>query len=61
VDRYLRPPHKGQTVRWPRTDRAQVVGLVEVAARAVTRAVEIEGENMRPVTWVVVEEVRSGQ
>ena len=22
--------------------------------------VEIEGENMRPVTWVVVEEVRSG-
>jgi len=23
--------------------------------------VGIEGENMRPVTWVVVEEVRSGQ
>ena len=23
--------------------------------------VEIEGENMRPVTWVVVEDVRSGQ
>ena len=23
--------------------------------------VEIEGENMRPVTWVVVEEVRSGE
>jgi len=22
--------------------------------------VEIEGENMRPVTWCVVEEVRSG-
>jgi 4-oxalocrotonate tautomerase len=22
--------------------------------------VEIEGENMRPVTWVVVEEVKSG-
>jgi 4-oxalocrotonate tautomerase len=22
--------------------------------------VEIEGENLRPVTWVVVEEVRSG-
>ena len=29
--------------------------------RKVTDAmVEIEGENMRPVTWVVVEEVRSG-
>jgi 4-oxalocrotonate tautomerase len=23
--------------------------------------VEIEGENMRPVTWVVVEEVKSGE
>ena len=23
--------------------------------------VEIEGENMRPVTWVIVEEVRSGR
>lgn len=29
--------------------------------RHLTEAmVEIEGENMRPVTWVVVEEVRSG-
>ena len=23
--------------------------------------VEVEGENMRPVTWVVVEEVKSGE
>jgi 4-oxalocrotonate tautomerase len=23
--------------------------------------VEIEGENLRPVTWVIVEEVRSGE
>jgi 4-oxalocrotonate tautomerase len=23
--------------------------------------VEIEGENMRPVTWVVIEDVRSGE
>ena len=23
--------------------------------------VEVEGENMRPVTWVVVEEVHSGE
>ena len=30
-------------------------------ARSLTDAmVEIEGENMRPVTWCVVEEVRSG-
>jgi 4-oxalocrotonate tautomerase len=29
--------------------------------RSVTNAmVEIEGENMRPVTWVVVEEIASG-
>jgi 4-oxalocrotonate tautomerase len=29
--------------------------------RKVTEAmVEIEGENLRPVTWVLVEEVRSG-
>ena len=29
--------------------------------RSVTDAmVEIEGENMRPVTWVVVEEITSG-
>jgi 4-oxalocrotonate tautomerase len=29
--------------------------------RSVTDAmVEIEGENMRPVTWVVVEEISSG-
>jgi 4-oxalocrotonate tautomerase len=30
--------------------------------RELTEAmVAIEGENMRPVTWVVVEEVRSGE
>ena len=30
--------------------------------RKVTDAmVEVEGENMRPVTWVVVEEVKSGE
>ena len=29
--------------------------------RGITNAmVEIEGENLRPVTWVLVEEVRSG-
>jgi 4-oxalocrotonate tautomerase len=30
--------------------------------RDLTKAmVEIEGENMRPVTWVIVEEVTSGE
>jgi 4-oxalocrotonate tautomerase len=28
--------------------------------RLTDTMVEIEGENMRPVTWVVVEEVKSG-
>jgi 4-oxalocrotonate tautomerase len=28
--------------------------------RLTDAMVEIEGENMRPVTWVVVEEVKSG-
>lgn len=32
----------------------------EMVSRLTETMVEIEGENMRPVTWVVVEEVRSG-
>jgi 4-oxalocrotonate tautomerase len=32
-----------------------------MAARLTDTMVEIEGEAMRPVTWVVVEEVPSGQ
>ncbi len=32
----------------------------EMVARLTDTMVAIEGENMRPVTWVVVEEVRSG-
>ncbi len=32
----------------------------EVVRRLTDAMVEIEGENMRPVTWCVVEEVRSG-
>ena len=32
----------------------------EMVRRLTDAMVEIEGENMRPVTWVVVEEVRSG-
>ncbi|MBA2518842.1 MAG: 4-oxalocrotonate tautomerase family protein [Chloroflexia bacterium] len=32
----------------------------EMVARLTETMVAIEGENMRPVTWVVVEEVRSG-
>ena len=39
-------------------DDAQKRAIVE---RLTDTMVEIEGENMRPVTWVVVEEVRSGQ
>jgi 4-oxalocrotonate tautomerase len=32
----------------------------EIIARLTDAMVSIEGENMRPVTWVVIEEVRSG-
>jgi 4-oxalocrotonate tautomerase len=32
----------------------------EIIKKLTDAMVEIEGENMRPVTWVVVEEVRSG-
>lgn len=32
----------------------------EMIARLTETMVEIEGENMRSVTWVVVEEVQSG-
>jgi 4-oxalocrotonate tautomerase len=32
----------------------------EIVERLTDTMVEIEGENMREVTWVVVEEVRSG-
>ena len=32
----------------------------EMIKRVTDTMVSIEGENMRPVTWVVVEEVKSG-
>jgi 4-oxalocrotonate tautomerase len=32
----------------------------EIIERLTDAMVEIEGENMRPVTWCVVEEVKSG-
>lgn len=32
----------------------------EIVRRLTDAMVSIEGENMRPVTWCVVEEVRSG-
>ena len=32
----------------------------EIVRRLTDAMVTIEGENMRPVTWVVVEEVKSG-
>ncbi len=32
----------------------------EIIEKLTETMVEIEGENMRPVTWVVVEEVKSG-
>lgn len=32
----------------------------EIVRRLTDAMVEIEGENMRPVTWCLVEEVRSG-
>lgn len=33
----------------------------EIVTRLTDAMVEIEGENMRPVTWVVIEEVASGE
>jgi len=33
----------------------------EIISRLTDAMVSIEGENMRPVTWVVIEEVRSGE
>ena len=38
-------------------DDAQKRAIVE---RLTDTMVEIEGENIRPVTWVVIEEVKSG-
>ena len=38
-------------------DDAQKAELIE---RLTESVVEVEGENMRPVTWVVIEEVKSG-
>jgi 4-oxalocrotonate tautomerase len=32
----------------------------EMVKKVTDAMVSVEGENMRPVTWVVVEEVRSG-
>jgi 4-oxalocrotonate tautomerase len=33
----------------------------EVVERLTDAMVSVEGENMRPVTWVIVEEVTSGE
>ena len=33
----------------------------EMIRKLTDTMVSIEGENMRPVTWVVIEEVRSGE
>ena len=33
----------------------------EIISRLTDAMVSIEGENMRPVTWIVIEEVRSGE
>jgi 4-oxalocrotonate tautomerase len=39
-------------------DDHQKKAIIEKVTDAM---VEVEGENMRPVTWVVVEEVKSGE
>ena len=33
----------------------------EIITSLTEAMVKIEGENMRPVTWVIIEEVRSGE
>ncbi|HUI80606.1 MAG TPA: tautomerase family protein [Bryobacteraceae bacterium] len=32
----------------------------EIIAKLTDAMVSVEGENMRPVTWVTIEEIRSG-
>ena len=39
-------------------DAEQKQDIIEKVNEAM---VEVEGENMRPVTWVIVEEVKSGE
>ena len=34
---------------------------MEIVERLTEAMIEIEGENMRPVTWVTIEEVASGE
>lgn len=33
----------------------------EIISKLTDAMVSIEGENMRPVTWVIIEDVRSGE
>jgi 4-oxalocrotonate tautomerase len=33
----------------------------EIIRRVTDAMVDVEGENLRPVTWVVIEEVKSGE
>jgi 4-oxalocrotonate tautomerase len=33
----------------------------EIISRLTDAMVAVEGENMRPVTWVIIEDVRSGE
>jgi 4-oxalocrotonate tautomerase len=33
----------------------------EMASKVTEAMIDVEGENMRPVTWVVIEEARSGE
>jgi 4-oxalocrotonate tautomerase len=34
---------------------------LEIVQKLTDAMVSVEGENMRPVTWVVIEDVKSGQ
>jgi 4-oxalocrotonate tautomerase len=61
-----RPENKQKEKTMPFVNVKVIEGVFSTAqkqdiVRSVTNAmVEIEGENMRPVTWVVVEEIASG-
>jgi 4-oxalocrotonate tautomerase len=64
---WARPQHPEQEVRNVPLIQVKLIENVfspdqkrEIIERLTDAMVEIDGENMRPVTWVTVEEVASG-
>jgi 4-oxalocrotonate tautomerase len=63
---WLSGSHDGRRTEMPMVTVKVIEGVFtaeqkkEMIAKITDTMVEIEGENLRPVTWVLVEEVRSG-